>query len=119
MEALEHLYPLLQGERNIVITMHQKPDGDAMGAALGTATLGAPFRIHHGSENLSVIMETAGHARRQELLDRLMDHRVGEAGMMAARARLHLDPDDPAAHERSDRPSREEDERLGGDPRTR
>jgi len=34
MEALEHLYPLLQDERNIVITMHQKPDGDAMGAAL-------------------------------------------------------------------------------------
>jgi phosphoesterase RecJ-like protein len=34
MEALEHLYPLLQSERNIVVTMHQKPDGDAMGAAL-------------------------------------------------------------------------------------
>jgi bifunctional oligoribonuclease and PAP phosphatase NrnA len=35
MQPLEHLYPLLQNKRNIVITMHQKPDGDAMGSALG------------------------------------------------------------------------------------
>ena len=35
MQQVEHLYGLLQNERNIVITMHQKPDGDAMGAALG------------------------------------------------------------------------------------
>ena len=35
MEPVEHLYALLQNERNIVITMHQKPDGDAMGSALG------------------------------------------------------------------------------------
>ena len=34
MQALEHLYPLLQTPRRIVITMHQKPDGDAMGSAL-------------------------------------------------------------------------------------
>lgn len=34
MQALAHLYPLLQTPRRIVITMHQKPDGDAMGAAL-------------------------------------------------------------------------------------
>jgi len=35
MQPCEHLYPLLQNQRNIVITMHQKPDGDAMGSALG------------------------------------------------------------------------------------
>jgi phosphoesterase RecJ-like protein len=35
MKPVEHLYGLLQSERNIVITMHQKPDGDAMGSALG------------------------------------------------------------------------------------
>ncbi|MEO8712836.1 MAG: bifunctional oligoribonuclease/PAP phosphatase NrnA [Parafilimonas sp.] len=35
MQAVEHLYTLLEKERNIVITMHQKPDGDAMGSALG------------------------------------------------------------------------------------
>ena len=35
MQPLERLYPLLQNKRNIVITMHQKPDGDAMGSALG------------------------------------------------------------------------------------
>src|SRR5438105_2715071 len=34
MQPLEYLYPLLQTKRNIVITMHQKPDGDAMGSAL-------------------------------------------------------------------------------------
>jgi phosphoesterase RecJ-like protein len=34
MRPIENLYPLLEAERRIVITMHQKPDGDAMGAAL-------------------------------------------------------------------------------------
>ena len=34
MQPAEHLYTLLEKERNIVITMHQKPDGDAMGSAL-------------------------------------------------------------------------------------
>ncbi len=34
MQALEHLYSLLQIPRRIVVTMHQKPDGDAMGSAL-------------------------------------------------------------------------------------
>ena len=35
MQPVQHLYPLLESKKNIVITMHQKPDGDAMGAALG------------------------------------------------------------------------------------
>jgi len=35
MQPSEHLYALLENKRNIIITMHQKPDGDAMGAALG------------------------------------------------------------------------------------
>ena len=34
MKPAEQLYPLLENPRNIVITMHQKPDGDAMGSAL-------------------------------------------------------------------------------------
>jgi len=34
MQPIAYLYPLLENKRNIVITMHQKPDGDAMGAAL-------------------------------------------------------------------------------------
>lgn len=34
MQPVAHLYPLLQTKRRIVITMHQKPDGDAMGSAL-------------------------------------------------------------------------------------
>lgn len=35
MQPLEDLYSLLHTPRKIVITMHQKPDGDAMGSALG------------------------------------------------------------------------------------
>ena len=34
MQAIQHLYPLLEKEKKIVITTHQKPDGDAMGSAL-------------------------------------------------------------------------------------
>ncbi|MFT4153920.1 DHH family phosphoesterase [Parafilimonas sp.] len=34
MQPIAHLYPLLEDKRNIIVTMHQKPDGDAMGAAL-------------------------------------------------------------------------------------
>jgi phosphoesterase RecJ-like protein len=35
MKPIQELYPLLRQPKNIVITMHQKPDADAMGAALG------------------------------------------------------------------------------------
>ncbi len=34
MKPLEELYPLLKQPRRVVITMHQKPDADAMGASL-------------------------------------------------------------------------------------
>src|SRR5262249_47736444 len=32
---IQELYPLLSTPRTVVITMHQKPDADAMGSALG------------------------------------------------------------------------------------
>ena len=35
MQPVSAIYPLLTGKKNIIITMHQKPDGDAMGSALG------------------------------------------------------------------------------------
>jgi len=35
MQPISHIFPQLQNPREIVITMHQKPDGDAMGSALG------------------------------------------------------------------------------------
>lgn len=35
MRPLEEIYTLLDTPRKVVITMHQKPDGDAMGSALG------------------------------------------------------------------------------------
>lgn len=36
MQSIQELYPLLAGDtQKVVITMHQKPDADAMGSALG------------------------------------------------------------------------------------
>ena len=35
MESIEQFFPLLYTPANIVITCHQKPDGDAMGSSLG------------------------------------------------------------------------------------
>ena len=35
MQAIQEIYPLLTTPRKVVITMHQKPDADAMGSALG------------------------------------------------------------------------------------
>jgi len=34
MQPIQEIYPLLTSPRNVVITMHQKPDADAMGSAL-------------------------------------------------------------------------------------
>lgn len=34
MQKVEGVYPLLQQAKRIVVTMHQKPDGDAMGSSL-------------------------------------------------------------------------------------
>ena len=35
MQAIKNLFPLLDQPKKVVITMHQKPDGDAMGSTLG------------------------------------------------------------------------------------
>src|SRR5688572_16287938 len=35
MQHINEIYPLLKDPKNIVITTHQKPDGDAMGSSLG------------------------------------------------------------------------------------
>jgi phosphoesterase RecJ-like protein len=35
MQAIQELYPQLTGQKKIAITMHQKPDADAMGSTLG------------------------------------------------------------------------------------
>lgn len=35
MQPIQDFYPLLNLPRNVVITTHQKPDGDAMGSSLG------------------------------------------------------------------------------------
>jgi phosphoesterase RecJ-like protein len=37
MQPLQNIFPLLQQPKKVVITMHQKPDGDAMGSSLGLA----------------------------------------------------------------------------------
>lgn len=35
MQPIENIFPLLDQPKKVVITMHQKPDGDAMGSTLG------------------------------------------------------------------------------------
>lgn len=35
MRTIDHIYPLLEQPRKVIITMHQKPDADAMGSSLG------------------------------------------------------------------------------------
>ena len=35
MQAIQDIYPLLNQPKNVVVTMHQKPDADAMGSTLG------------------------------------------------------------------------------------
>lgn len=35
MQPIQSLYPHLESPKQVVITMHQKPDGDAMGSSLG------------------------------------------------------------------------------------
>jgi len=35
MQTIQNIFPLLDQPRKVVITMHQKPDGDAMGSTLG------------------------------------------------------------------------------------
>lgn len=37
MKAIQEFFPLLNQPRKVVITMHQKPDADAMGSSLGLA----------------------------------------------------------------------------------
>jgi phosphoesterase RecJ-like protein len=35
MKTIQEIFPLLQDPKKVVVTMHQKPDADAMGASLG------------------------------------------------------------------------------------
>ena len=35
MQPVQEIFPLLKAPRKVVITMHQKPDPDAMGSSLG------------------------------------------------------------------------------------
>jgi len=52
MEGLDALKDFLQARKNIVITTHQKPDGDAMGSSL------ALFNYLHEVHNVQVISPT-------------------------------------------------------------
>ena len=37
MRPIQDIYPMLTTPRKVVVTMHQKPDPDAMGSSLGMA----------------------------------------------------------------------------------
>jgi phosphoesterase RecJ-like protein len=53
MQLISQFYPLLSQPKQIVITMHQKPDGDAMGS-----TLGLFHFLHNRGHQVTVISPT-------------------------------------------------------------
>lgn len=53
MQLISQFYPLLSQPKQIVITMHQKPDGDAMGS-----TLGLYHFLHNRGHHVTVISPT-------------------------------------------------------------
>jgi bifunctional oligoribonuclease and PAP phosphatase NrnA len=53
MQLINEFYPLLSQPKQIVITMHQKPDGDAMGS-----TLGLYHFLHNRGHQVTVISPT-------------------------------------------------------------
>jgi phosphoesterase RecJ-like protein len=53
MQSIDQIYGQLPGKKNIVVTMHQKPDADAMGSALGLYH----FLVQFG-HNVTVISPT-------------------------------------------------------------
>ena len=53
MQLISQFYPLLSQPKQIVITMHQKPDGDAMGS-----TLGLYHFLHNRGHQVTVISPT-------------------------------------------------------------
>lgn len=71
MQPIEASYPLLPTPRKIVVTMHQKPDADAMGSALGLYH----FLIQLGHE-VTVISPTnwAAFLNWMPACDRVLDY---------------------------------------------
>jgi phosphoesterase RecJ-like protein len=76
MEALKNIYPQLKVEKNIAITMHQKPDGDAMGSSLGLYH----FLIQFG-HTVTVISPTnwAGFLNWMPGCDKVLDYEKFDA----------------------------------------
>lgn len=76
MQALKNIYPQLTVEKNIVITMHQKPDGDAMGSTLGLYH----FLIQFG-HTVTVISPTnwAGFLNWMPGCDKVLDYEKFDA----------------------------------------
>jgi hypothetical protein len=62
---------------------------------------------HHGQQR-------AGCARGQELLDRLVHHRIGEAAMMPTRTCAHLHPDNAGRDKCGGGPPSEKDHGASG-----
>ncbi|WP_394803723.1 DHH family phosphoesterase [Niabella hibiscisoli] len=57
MKPIHDIFPLIKQPARVVITMHQKPDGDAMGSALGLC--GFLKRLGH---EVAVISPPTGRA---------------------------------------------------------
>lgn len=75
MEAIAHFFPQITTPKNIVITCHQKPDGDAMGSTLGLYH----FLIQFG-HNVTVISPTnwADFLNWMPGVDKVLDYEAGK-----------------------------------------
>jgi phosphoesterase RecJ-like protein len=71
MQAIQNIFPLLDQPKKVVITMHQKPDGDAMGS-----TLGLYHFLNKLGHNCTVISPTnwAGFLNWMPGCDKVLDY---------------------------------------------
>ncbi len=71
MQAIKNIFPLLTQPKKVVITMHQKPDGDAMGS-----TLGLYHFLNEFGHSCTVISPTnwAGFLNWMPACDKVLDY---------------------------------------------
>ena len=83
MKPLSDIYPLLATPKKIVVTMHQKPDGDAMGSSLGlchflvqlghTVTVISPTNWADFLNWMPGVKKALDYERQPAVADRLID----------------------------------------------
>src|SRR5687767_3568071 len=76
MQPIQDIFPALTQKKKIVITMHQKPDADAMGSALGL------YHFLRQFEHEVTIISPTNWARWVDWMpgaDKVLDYELGKA----------------------------------------